>query len=194
MDISKESLEHLLLKMSFDNGPLCLYLPFNKNILNSYLQSYRQWIEARGEREIENKDNQESFVNCFNEALSTGGPVGDNVKTTCDTKTQSKWPFLIMPIINSLLADLKVVEHNLDDNMAWALIGVILEEMSNICGGRAIYLCSNQKIRVVIRDTLIFDEFNGSNIVELTKKYRVSPQRAYEAIRNQRKYRFKQVS
>ena len=193
--IAEVELEYLVLKMCIENGPTTFYMPFQKKIINEYLSDYRAWLSMSHKGQTKKQKRQEAFIDYFNAAFNKDEVKPDSkIKSLWGHGNNTKWHLLLIPIINSLLESFTLITHTLDESEVWACIGIIIEEMGNVCGGRNIYLPASVRMKAAIRHVLIFDEFNGSNICELSQKYRVSSQYIYDAIRKQRKYRLKLAS
>ncbi|WP_421210026.1 Mor transcription activator family protein [Aeromonas enteropelogenes] len=54
-------------------------------------------------------------------------------------------------------------------------------------GGRAVYVPNGQSMKQSLRDNMIFAEFNGSNIEQLSREYVLSHPAIYKIIAKQRK-------
>ncbi|KUJ73911.1 hypothetical protein AVO42_00375 [Thiomicrospira sp. XS5] len=78
-----------------------------------------------------------------------------------------------------------------DDNhkLAAALVAAI----GNYFGGIPFYLPHNDKMERFMRDVRIYKAFNGSNVNELSKQFKVSHQTVYTAIAKQRDLRQKKL-
>lgn len=65
--------------------------------------------------------------------------------------------------------------------------------IGNYFGGVSFYMPHNDKLERFIRDIQIYKAFNGDNVTELAKKFRVSQQTIYTAIAKQRDLRQKKL-
>ena len=61
--------------------------------------------------------------------------------------------------------------------------------IGNYYGGRSFYLPQNDKLKRYLRDVEIYNQFNGQNVNDLAKRYKVSHQTIYTAIASQRNAR-----
>lgn len=52
-------------------------------------------------------------------------------------------------------------------------------------GGRSMYIPTGVTLKDALRDYLIYERFDGKNIAELTKEYRLSESHIYAIIRQQ---------
>lgn len=65
---------------------------------------------------------------------------------------------------------------------ACKLAGVI----AHYFGGKSFYLPAGDKIKEALRDAQVYQEFDGKNIPELIRKYRLSQTTIYAILRQQR--------
>ena len=178
ISINKENVERLIMRMCMDNGPTDIYIPFNKSIINNYLCATRKIVEKNKKRPID-VDELTLSLNEMIDQSKTNGLIacGD-----------ASWPYMLGDVIISLLKEARNISELEDNNKVWTIISIVLEEMSNICGGRSYYIPRLGRIRSAIREVKLFEEFNGRNIPYLARKYRISGVRIYQALKNQRAY------
>ncbi|MCW7552571.1 hypothetical protein NX722_07895 [Endozoicomonas gorgoniicola] len=62
----------------------------------------------------------------------------------------------------------------------------VLLAMSFLCGGRNYYLPNGDRIKRALRNKRIYDSFTGHNHRELCQQFRLSEQKIYEIIKEQR--------
>ncbi len=65
-----------------------------------------------------------------------------------------------------------------------ALLKLIIESLIDACSGRVFYIPSGGSLVRVMRDRAIWNDFNGSNVRELSKRYGLSVPRVYEILKN----------
>ncbi|PIP98531.1 MAG: hypothetical protein COW76_20430 [Shewanella sp. CG18_big_fil_WC_8_21_14_2_50_42_11] len=73
------------------------------------------------------------------------------------------------------------------------LSAALVASIGNYFGGVSFYLPHNDKLDRFIRDVQIYKAFDGDNVTELAKKFRVSQQTIYTAIAKQRDLRQKKL-
>ena len=94
------------------------------------------------------------------------------------------WPGDLVELCDVIRAQMK--REGVEDESAYRMMERVLLGMSFLCGGRNYYLPNGQRIRNALRDKRIYDEFNGRNQRELSRRYKLCEQKIYSVIRAQR--------
>ncbi|WP_161624002.1 Mor transcription activator family protein [Methylohalobius crimeensis] len=83
----------------------------------------------------------------------------------------------------------RLERKGLDSEKAFDIAKEAVEAVSDVCGGRQVYFPMGVSIRTALRDEQIMREFNGRNIDDLSRRYRLSHARIYQILDNHRKGR-----
>ncbi|SHN70603.1 Mor transcription activator family protein [Desulfovibrio litoralis] len=102
-------------------------------------------------------------------------------------KYLSRGPELLQDFQSRL--ELNLREHGIKKEEATRISLSITQELTHAWGGQNIYFPKGTSFRAQSRDWQIFNEFNGSNHVELAKKYQLAIQHIYRIIALCRKKR-----
>ena len=97
---------------------------------------------------------------------------------------QNRWPSLLVEVIEVMQAEL--LRQNFAEDKAKKTASKLVGVMAHYFGGKSFYLPAGDKIKEALRDAQIYQEFNGKNVPELIKKYRLSESTIYAILRNQR--------
>lgn len=73
------------------------------------------------------------------------------------------------------------------------LAAALVASIGNYFGGVSFYLPHNDRLERFMRDVQIYKAFDGDNVTELAKRFRVSQQTIYTAIAKQRDLRQKKL-
>ncbi|MPW31803.1 transcriptional regulator [Agarivorans sp. B2Z047] len=98
-----------------------------------------------------------------------------------NTLSQESWPQATKEIFEILEAELKA--HEADPALAMPLLLALAREF----GGLQVYFPKGKSIEAHFRDRQIWEEFNGKNVVDLVRKFSVTHETVYKAIRKIRK-------
>jgi len=99
----------------------------------------------------------------------------------------SAWPRRLCELVDHLEARFR--RKGLGADQARALAEETALAVADLCGGRQIYLPNGQAIRRALRNARIWRDFNGRNIDELARKYRLSTACIYQILAEQRRLR-----
>lgn len=106
---------------------------------------------------------------------------------------QRKWPKDLAALIDIFEASLKRLGQN--EDQAKRIAHTLLAEQANYCGGRYIYIPKGDRLRQAIRDVDLFRDWKDCGILpdQLAAKYRLSVQRVYQIISEQRAIHLKRL-
>lgn len=102
------------------------------------------------------------------------------------------WPATLANLIAVFSAHL-THSKNMPEDQAHAEAQVMVTVLANYFGGRQIYLPRDEKLRLALRDNLIWRQFDGSNVPALESKHRLTRQQIYNVIAQQRALHVKRV-
>ncbi len=92
------------------------------------------------------------------------------------------WPAILLELYGVLNNELK--KSNIEqDGLALKMVLSI----GNYMGGMQVYLPRGDKLQQQLRDMEIYEQFNGRNIAQLTKRYHLTNKRIYEIIARMRR-------
>ncbi|MGC3833973.1 Mor transcription activator family protein [Moritella viscosa] len=95
---------------------------------------------------------------------------------------QRQWPAMLLELHGVIQATLD--KHNIDTpELPLAMVLDISEYM----GGMQVYMPRGVRLRQQIRDMEIWKAFNGSNVHQLARHYKVTDKTIYEVCRRMRK-------
>lgn len=98
---------------------------------------------------------------------------------------KSYWPRDLVELSQVIQAQLRR-EGIAEGDEQYRLMDRLLLAMSFMAGGRGFYLPQGDRIKKALLYKRIYDQFDGHNHLELGKKYKLSEQRIYQIIREQR--------
>lgn len=102
-----------------------------------------------------------------------------------------KWGKSLAEIYEFIVAELQHNDYQADE--ARAAAAVVIRALARYGGGRTMYLPMGDALERALRDNQIWHEFNGSNIDELQRKYRVSSIHIYRILARMRKLRRREL-
>ncbi|BCV65526.1 hypothetical protein TUM17387_08850 [Shewanella carassii] len=73
----------------------------------------------------------------------------------------------------------KCSDLGFEDKVTFKFISLLI----SVCGGSQIYLPKEESFKKLIVYRLVYDEFSGNNITELSKKYNISEQAVYRIVK-----------
>lgn len=92
------------------------------------------------------------------------------------------WPAILLELHGVLNNELKKNKIE-QDGLALKMVLSI----GNYMGGMQVYLPRGDKLQQQLRDMEIYEQFNGRNIAQLTKRYHLTNKRIYEIIARMRR-------
>lgn len=127
---------------------------------------------------------QEIQANLFDDEHANVGQLFDNLDHIPNNELANRWPSLLVEVIDVMQAELlrQQVEEENAKLTACKLAGVL----AHYFGGKSFYLPAGDKIKEALRDVQIYRDFDGKNVPDLVKKYRLSESTIYAILRQQR--------
>ncbi|RRN04665.1 transcriptional regulator [Bibersteinia trehalosi] len=112
------------------------------------------------------------------------GQLFDQLDHIPENEVHNRWPLLLLEVIDVMQAELQRQQfaENSAKLTACKLAGVI----AHYFGGKSFYLPAGDKIKEALRDVQIYRDFDGKNVPDLVKKYRLSESTIYAILRQQR--------
>ena len=120
----------------------------------------------------------------FDDEHANIGALFDHLDHIPDVELQNRWPSLLVEVIDVMQAEL--LRQNFAADKAKTTASKLVGVMAHYFGGKSFYLPAGDKIKEALRDAQIYQDFNGKNVPELVKKYRLSESTIYAILRNQR--------
>lgn len=120
----------------------------------------------------------------FAEDHETLGQLLNNLDKIPIDELQNKWPSILAELVDVMACELvrqgEIKEHAVQKSSKLAMA------IGHYLGGRSIYIPMGVSLKDALRDYLIYERFDGKNIAELTKEYKLSESHIYAIIRQQR--------
>lgn len=120
----------------------------------------------------------------FDDEHANIGALFDHLDHIPDVELQNRWPSLLVEVIDVMQAEL--IRQKFEEDSAKLTASKLVGVMAHYFGGKSFYLPAGDKIKEALRDAQIYQEFNGKNVPELVKKYRLSESTIYAILRQQR--------
>lgn len=120
----------------------------------------------------------------FDDEHADIGALFDHLDQIPSVELENRWPSLLVEVIDVMQAEL--LRQNFAADKAKTTASKLVGVMAHYFGGKSFYLPAGDKIKEALRDAQIYQEFNGKNVPELIKKYRLSESTIYAILRNQR--------
>lgn len=95
-----------------------------------------------------------------------------------------RWPERMAELFNVLQSEL--ARNGVDEEGSLRLAAKCSGAIAWYLGGRATYLPTGETLKAALRDNLIFAEFNGRNIEQLSRKHGLSHPAIYKIVARQR--------
>lgn len=123
-------------------------------------------------------------VELFDNEHAEIGLLFDHLDHIPDVELQNRWPSLLVEVIDVMQAEL--IRQKFEEDSAKLTASKLVGVMAHYFGGKSFYLPAGDKIKEALRDVQIYAEFDGKNIPELIRKYRLSQTTIYAILRQQR--------
>lgn len=120
----------------------------------------------------------------FDDEHADIGALFDHLDQIPSVELENRWPSLLVEVIDVMQAEL--LRQNFAADKAKTTASKLVGVMAHYFGGKSFYLPAGDKIKEALRDAQIYQEFNGKNVPELVKKYRLSESTIYAILRQQR--------
>lgn len=115
--------------------------------------------------------------------------VLDNLGTGDEARV---WPAFLIELVD-VVTDFLESRRGLDTDTAHTMAQGIIVSIAHYLGGKAVYLPRDDKLKLAIRDALIYREFDGSNHRDLAKKTGLTTTQIYNIIARQRRIRMDKI-
>lgn len=120
--------------------------------------------------------------------------VGNDILAHLDDDTlhqKSNWPGDLVELSEVARTILK--DEGEEDEHTYRQIDRVVLAISFLCGGRTYYLPKGDRIRNALRDKRIYDRYDGHNIHALCREFKLTEQKLYDVIREQRQLHIQRV-
>ena len=94
------------------------------------------------------------------------------------------WPADLVELSDIIRAQLQ--REGLKDDDLYRQIDRVILALAFMAGGRGFYLPQAERVKKALLYKRVYDEFDGRNQSELGRKYKLSEQRVYQIIKEQR--------
>lgn len=111
-------------------------------------------------------------------------PLIDNLHLARAEELCKQWPGVLSDLLAVIGSELR--RAGVPDERAAELAGRLTLAIGGYMGGRNLYLPTGDRLKLAVRDMLIFAEFNGHNFKYLQKKYRLTKSALYDVIKRER--------
>lgn len=110
------------------------------------------------------------------------GQLFDKLDHIPDEELEKAWHGVLADMVALIKSELKRQGEEFNGKTIEKIVLAIAHYM----GSRSIYLPSGEKIKEALRNNAIYEEFNGKNTKELSKRYGLCEPHIYAIIRKQR--------
>lgn len=107
-------------------------------------------------------------------------------------QSRHRWPQLLAELVD-VMADHFHRRRKMADEAAASEAAQVVTVLAHYFGGRLTYLPKDEKLKLAVRDNLIWLEFNGRNVPTLSKKHNLTEMQVYNIIREQRSLHVERV-
>lgn len=104
---------------------------------------------------------------------------------------EDAWPQLLTDMLQVVQA--AFIDNGAQPEQARELSFVAMRALAQYHGGRTFYLPRGDRLEQALRDARMWDEFNGKNIGDLCSRYRLTEQRVYQVLAEQRTLRQRKI-
>ncbi|WP_323924316.1 Mor transcription activator family protein [Aeromonas veronii] len=112
------------------------------------------------------------------------GQLVDRLDQIPASELTAKWPKALSELVDVLACEL--VRGGLEPDLAKAQARKLALAQAHYMGGRAYYIPTGEHLKAALRDRAIWDEFNGRNIDQLSRKHGLSVPQTYAVVAEQR--------
>lgn len=118
-------------------------------------------------------------------------PMPDPLDPRLSVEIEDAWPQLLLDML--LVVQAAYVDAGAKLEQARELAFVAMRALAHYHGGRTFYLPRGETLEQAIRNVRMWDEFNGKNIGELCTRYKLTEQRVYQVLAEQRTLRSRKI-
>lgn len=130
-------------------------------------------------------DSSQENLDMFADDHESLGQLVDRLDQIPAAELTAKWPKALAELVDVLACELGRGGMAADKALAQARKLALVQ--AHYMGGRAYYIPTGDHLKAALRDRAIWDEFTGSNIDLLSRKYNLSVPQLYTVIATQRK-------
>lgn len=94
------------------------------------------------------------------------------------------WPKMLADLVDVLSEHFAQRGH--PDDAAFNEAQAVILALAGYFGGRMLYLPRDTRLRLALRDNLIWQQFNGCNVRQLGERYNLTDMQIYNILREQR--------
>lgn len=118
-------------------------------------------------------------------------PMPDPLDPRLSVEIEDAWPQLLLDML--LVVQAAYTDAGANPEQARELAFVAMRALAHYHGGRTFYLPRGEGLDQALRDARMWDEFNGKNIGELCTRYKLTEQRVYQVLAEQRTLRQRKI-
>lgn len=118
-------------------------------------------------------------------------PMPDPLDPRLQVEIEDAWPQLLLDML--LVMQTAYQDAGAKPEQARELAFIGMRSLAHYHGGRTFYLPRGEGLEQALRDARMWDEFNGKNIGELCTKHRLTEQRVYQVLAEQRALRSRKI-
>lgn len=130
-------------------------------------------------------DSSQENLDLFADDHESLGQLVDRLDQIPAAELTAKWPKALAELVDVLACELGRNGMAADKALAQARKLALVQ--AHYMGGRAYYIPTGDHLKAALRDRAIWDEFNGRNIEQLSRKYNLSVPQIYTVIATQRR-------
>ena len=126
-----------------------------------------------------------------NAELFTDLPMPASLDDVLPVEIEDAWPQLLTDMLQVVQA--AYADAGAQPEQARELAFVAMRALARYHGGRTFYLPRGETLEQAIRNVRMWDEFNGKNVGELCSRYKLTEQRVYQVLAEQRALRSRKI-
>ncbi|MFY1006098.1 Mor transcription activator family protein [Pasteurella multocida] len=112
------------------------------------------------------------------------GQLLDNLNKIPVDELQNKWPSILAELVDVIACELMRQGENKENAVQKS--SKLAAAIGHYLGGRSTYIPTGATLKDALRDYLIYEQFNGKNVLELVKTHKLCESHIYAIIRRQR--------
>lgn len=126
-------------------------------------------------------NNQSDLFADDHEAL---GQLLDNLDKIPIEELTNRWPSTLAELLDVIACEL--IRQGESKENASRIASKITGAIGHYLGGKSTYIPTGTVLKDALRDYLIYEQFNGKNVLELVKTHKLCESHIYAIIRRQR--------
>lgn len=127
----------------------------------------------------------------MNAELFNDLPMPESLDAVLPVEIEDAWPQLLVDMLLVMQTAFQDVGAKPDQARELAITG--MRALAIYHGGRTFYLPRGDKLEQALRDARMWDEFNGKNVGALCTRYKLTEQRVYQVLAEQRTLRARKI-